>query len=85
MDLPSSGQYDTVRSEFAYHVPRTLNRTVLAYRTSVQLLKRTVPTYRTITEKAHRTSVPYFLAKAEANHTYVLYRTAILAFDYPQL
>ena len=47
----------TVRSEFAYYVPRTLNRTVPAYRTSVQFLKRTVPTYRTrtITKKAYRT------------------------------
>ena len=36
-------QYGTVRSEFAYYVPRTLNRTVPAYRTSLQFLKRTVP------------------------------------------
>ena len=36
-----------LRSEFAYYVPRILNRTVLAYRTSVQVLKRTVPTYPT--------------------------------------
>ena len=58
-------QYGTVRSEFAYYVPRTLNRTVPAYRTSIQFLKRTVPTYRTrnITKKAYCTSVPYFLAK----------------------
>ena len=33
----------TVRSEFAHYVPRSLNRTVPAYRTSVQFLKRTVP------------------------------------------
>ena len=48
----------TVHSEFAYYVPRTLNRTVPAYRTSVQFLKRTVPTYRTrtIPKKAYRTS-----------------------------
>ena len=42
----SAGQgwhYGTVRSEFAYYVPRTLNHTVPAYRTSVQFLKRTVP------------------------------------------
>ena len=37
--------YGTVRSEFAYYVPRTLNRTVLTSRT------------RTITKKAYRTSV----------------------------
>ena len=51
-------QYGTVRSEFAYYVPHTLNRTVLAYRPSVQFLKRTVRTYRnrTITKKAYRTS-----------------------------
>ena len=61
-------QYGTVRSEFAYYVPRTLNRTAPAYRTSVQFLKRTVPTYRTrtITKKAYRTSYRTFLAKIEA-------------------
>ena len=61
-------QYGTVRSEFAFYVPRILNRTVPAYRTSVQFLKRTAPTYRTRTnrKKAYRTSVPYFLAKIEA-------------------
>ena len=36
----------TARLDFAYFVPRTLNRTVPAYRTSVQFLKRTVLTYR---------------------------------------
>ena len=36
-------QYGTVRSEFACYVPRTLNRTVPAYRTLVQFLKHTVP------------------------------------------
>ena len=54
-------QYGTVRSEFAYYVPCTLNRTLPAYRTSVQFLerpyqrtvpvplqkRRTVPPYRT--------------------------------------
>ena len=71
----------TVRSEFAYYVPRTFNRTVPLYRTSVQFLKCTVPTYRTrtIPKNVYRTSVPYFLAKIEA------YRTAILAFKYSQL
>ena len=39
-------QYGTVRSEFAYYVPWTLNRTVPAYRTSVQFLKRTIPYQR---------------------------------------
>ena len=48
-------QYGTVRSEFAYYVPRTFNCTVPAYRTSAQFLKRTVPTYRT--------SVPYYQQK----------------------
>ena len=33
----------TVRSEFAYYVPRTFNRTAPAFRASVQFLKRTVP------------------------------------------
>ena len=56
-------QYGTVRSEFAYYVPRTLNRTVLTSRT------------RTITKKAYRTSVPYFLAKIEAYRTVPTYRT----------
>ena len=40
-------QYGTVRSEFAYYVPRTLNRTVPAYHTSVKFLKRTISWYRT--------------------------------------
>ena len=77
----------TVRPEFAYYVPRTFNRTVPAYRTSVQFLKRTVPTYRTrtITKKAYRSTVPYFLAKIEAYLTVLTYRTAILAFNYSQL
>ena len=72
-------QYGTVRSEFAYYVPRTLNRAVPAYRTSVQFLKHTVPTYRTrtITKKAYRTSVPYFLAKIEAYLTVLTYRTIL--------
>ena len=61
-------QYDTVHLEFAYYVPRTLNRTAPAYRTSVQFLKRTVPT-RTIPKKAYRTSIPYFIAKIEAYRT----------------
>ena len=64
-------QYGTVRSEFAYYVPRSFNRTVPAYRTSAQFLKRTVPMYRTrtITKKKDRTSVPYFSAKLEAYRT----------------
>ena len=75
-------QYGTVRLEFAYYVPRTLNRTVPAYRTSDQFLKRTVPTYRTrtITKKAYRTSVPYFLAKIEAYPTVLTYRTLLPSF-----
>ena len=80
-------QYGTVRSEFAYYVPCTLNCTILVYRTSVQFLKRAVPTYhtRTITKKAYRTSVSYFLAKIEPYCT-VLYRTAILSsLNYLQL
>ena len=76
-----------VRSEFAYYVLRTFNRTVPAYRTSVQFLKRTVPTNRThtITNEAYRTTLLYFLAKIEAYHTVLTYRTAILAFNYTQL
>ena len=55
--LMQGWQYGTVRLEFAYYVSSTLNRTVPAYRTLVQLLKRTVPTYHTstITKKAYRT------------------------------
>ena len=66
-------------SEFAYYVPRTLSRTVPAYRTSVQFLKRTVPTYRTrtITKKAYRTSVPYFLAKIVAYRPVLTYCTVL--------
>ena len=61
-----------VHSEFAYYVPRTFNRTVPAYRTSIQFLKRTIPSHRTRTKNAYRTSVPYFVAKTEAYlcHTY---------------
>ena len=68
-------QYGRVRSELEYYVPRTLNRTVPAYRTSVQFLKRTVPTYRTrtIPKKAYRTGVPYFLAKIEAYRIVLTY------------
>ena len=68
-------QYSTVRTEFAYYVPRTLNCTVPAYRTSVQFLKRTVPTYhtRTFTKKAYRTSVTYFISIFEAYRTNVPY------------
>ena len=55
-----------VRSEFAYYVPRTFNRTVPAYRTSVQFLKHTLPTNGTLQK---RRTVPYFLAKIEAYHT----------------
>ena len=71
-----------VRSEFAYYVPRTLNRTVLAYRTSVQVLKRTVPTYRTstIAKKAYRTCVLFFLAKIEAYRTELTHSTVLPSF-----
>ena len=70
-------RYDTFK--FAYYVPRTLNRTVPAYRTSVQFLKRTVPTYRTrtVTKKAYRTNVPYFFAKIEAYCTVLTYRAVL--------
>ena len=58
-----------VRTKFAYYVPRIFNRTVPAYRTSVQFLKRTVqrtvpvplqkrrtvPAYRTSQQKLRRT------------------------------
>ena len=52
-------QYKTVRSEFAYYVPRSLNRTVPAYLISVQCLKRTAPMCHTCTiaKKAYRTSM----------------------------
>ena len=48
----------TVRSELAYYVSRTLNRTIPAYRTLVQFLMHTVPTHRTrtFTKKAYGTS-----------------------------
>ena len=76
-----------VRSKVACYVPSPFNRTVPAYRTSVQFLKRTAPTYRTrtITRKAYRNSVPYFLAEIEAYRTALTYRTAILTFNYSQL
>ena len=77
--LEQGWQYGTVRSEFAYYVPLTLNRTVPAYRTSFQFLKRTKPTYRTrtISKNAYRTSVPYFLAKIVAYRTVLTYRTVL--------
>ena len=80
---PEQGwQYGTVRSEFAYYVPCTMNRTVPAYRTSVQVLKRTIPTYRTRTntKKAYRTSVPHFLANIEAYRTVLTYHTVLPSF-----
>ena len=58
-------QYGTVRSEFAYYVPHTFNRTAPTYRTS------------TITKKAYRTSVSYFLAKIEAYRSVLTYRTVL--------
>ena len=78
-----------VRSELAYYVLRTLNRTAPAYCTAVQFLKRTVPTYRTctITKKAFRTSLPYFLAKIQADRTALTYYTVLpfqLLFNYSQ-
>ena len=75
----SSKDGSEVRSEFGYYVPRTLNCTVPAYRTSIQFLKRTVPTYRTRSiikkKKAQRTSVLYFSAKIEAHRTVLTYHT----------
>ena len=72
--------YSSLRSEFAYDVTRTLNRTVPAYRTSVQSYQRTVPVPL---QKRH--SVPYLFAKIEVYRTYVPYGTVILAFNYSQL
>ena len=43
LTLKQGWQYGTVRLEFAYYVPTTLNCTVPTYRTSVQFLKRTAP------------------------------------------
>ena len=48
-----------VRLDFAYYVPRTLNRIVPAYRTSVQFLKRTILTYRTVPLQKRRTVPAY--------------------------
>ena len=47
-DFCQGWQYGTVRSEFEYGVPCTFNRTVSAYRTSVQFLKRALPVNRTL-------------------------------------
>ena len=82
-------QYGTVRSEFAYYVPRTLNRTVPAYRTSVQLLKRTVPRRQPPVPLQKRRTVPAYRTSYQnwdvAYRTYVPYRTAILVFIHSQL
>ena len=53
----------TVRSDFACYVPRTLNRTVPAYRTSGQFLKRTVPVplQKRRNVPAYRTVLPSLL------------------------
>ena len=75
-----------VRLEFAYYVPRTLNRTVPAYRTSVQFLKRTVPTVRTVPVPLQKRRTVLFRKNLGVPYcTYVPYRTAILAFIYSQL
>ena len=81
LDVQQGWQYATVRSEFAYYVPRTFNRTVPAYNfnrtfSSIFEAYRT----RTKTKKAYHTNVPFFLAKIDAYRTYVTCRTGILAF-----
>ena len=70
-------QYGTVRSEFAYYVPGTLNRTSVPYFSSS--FEAYVPTYRTRTntKKTYRTNVPYFLAEIEAYRTIPTYRTVL--------
>ena len=52
-------QCGTVRSDFVYYVPRTLNRTVPAHRTSDQFFKRIVQTYGTRTITKMRTVPAY--------------------------
>ena len=61
-----------VRSEFAYYVPRILNRTVLAYRTSVQFFKRTVLQFNFSSVPYQRT-LPVSLQK---KRTVPAYRTS---------
>ena len=51
----------TVRSEFAYYVPRILNRTV---RTPVQFLKHTVPRYTVPVPLQKRCTVPAYSSVA---------------------
>ena len=80
-------QYGTVGSKFAYFVPRTLNRTVPAYRTLVQFLKRRLPYLRTVPVPL-QTRRTVLLIKIEAYRTvltYLPYRTAILAFSFSLL
>ena len=69
-------QYGTVRLEFAYYVPRTLNRTVPAYRTSVQFLKHTVPTYCTVPFQKRRT-VPAYCTSLQKLKSTVPYLLAV--------
>ena len=76
----------TVRSEFAYYVPRTLNRTSVPYFSSIFEAYRTDVPY----QYHYKKGVPYqrtaFLSKnwGVPYCTYP-YRTAILAFNYSQL
>ena len=61
-----------VCSEFAYYVPRILNRTVLQFNFgSVPYL------YHSKKGILYQRTVPYFLAKIEVYRTYVSYRTAL--------
>ena len=80
-----------MRSEFAYNVPRTLNRTAPAYRRSVKFLKRAVPLYRTRIPLRKRHTIPAYRTSYQKMRRTVPYlriipyRTAILAFKYLQL
>ena len=75
-------------SEFAYYVPRTLNRTAPAYRRSVKYLKRTVPLHRTRISLQKRHIIPAYRTsykKMRRTVPYlriIPYRTAIPAFKY---
>ena len=62
-----------VHSEFAHCVPRSFNRTVPAYRTSVQFLKRTASTCRTLVRNGFLRTVPSINRVKQRSTDYIRY------------
>ena len=74
----------TVRSELAYYVPRTFNRTAPADRTLVQFLKSTVPTFAYVsclrTVRFLRTVLSINLVKQRSIMTYATYGDVLFVY-----